>query len=283
MGVSSKSFLMYAKCIPSGECLKCPIRGRSITYGPFKSRRRGASIGINLFPIAKVCSFNCIYCFRGPTKILSVEPVDDGAGINESLLKDSLRIAYEEVMKEFRTINAIDFSGSGEPTLHPKLPELVSTVKSFIKEYGLDASVGIFTNSTTLHSNHIVKTLKNLDYVEAKLDTVIQSKFELINIPHKTLSIDRIVNNLRNFRKEFNEVLTIQTILIKYNNIINYTFEDAKALGEALTTIEPDEVHLYTTYRTPRVESVEKVSYEVMRDFSNVLERYGLKVEIYLS
>ena len=41
MVVSSKSFLTYAKCIPNGECLKCPIAGKSVNYGPFKSRRRG--------------------------------------------------------------------------------------------------------------------------------------------------------------------------------------------------------------------------------------------------
>jgi len=281
MGVSSKSFLTYAKCIPSGECLKCPIAGKSITYGPFKSRRRGVSIGINLFPIAKVCSFNCIYCFRGPTKILSVEPVDDGAGINESVLRNALRIAYEEVIKDYGVINAVDFSGSGEPTLHPKLSELVSTVKSFVKDYSLDINVGIFTNSSTLHMSNVVRTLKDVDYIEAKLDTVVQSKFELINIPHKTLNISKIINNLRNFRKEFKGTLVIQTILLKYGNIINYMFEDSKSLAEVLTTIEPDEVHIYTTYRTPRIENIEKVNYEVMNEFSKVLKEYGLKVEIY--
>jgi len=281
MEVSSKSFLTYAKCIPSSECLKCPIKGKSITYGPFKSRRRGVSIGINLFPITKVCSFNCIYCFRGPTKIQSIEPIDDSAGINESILKNALKAAYEEVIKDYGNINAIDFSGSGEPTLHPKLPEFVNTVKSFIKDYSLDISVGVFTNSSTLHMSYVVRTLKDVDYIEAKLDTVVQHKFELINIPHKTLNINKIINNLRNFRKEFKGVLTIQTILLKYGNIINYTFEDAKSLAEVLTTIEPDEVHLYTTYRTPRIESVEKVNYEIMDGFSKVLKGYGLKVEIY--
>lgn len=52
--------LLYAKCPPSGECLSCPVGGRAVTYGPFTSRRRGVSIGINVFPGVRVCSFNCV-------------------------------------------------------------------------------------------------------------------------------------------------------------------------------------------------------------------------------
>src|SRR5688572_32571034 len=38
----------------------------SIVYGPVRSRRLGASLGLNLLPLgSKLCSFNCPYCECG--------------------------------------------------------------------------------------------------------------------------------------------------------------------------------------------------------------------------
>jgi wyosine [tRNA(Phe)-imidazoG37] synthetase (radical SAM superfamily) len=43
---------------------------KGIIYGPIKSRRLGSSLGINLLPWAyKLCTFNCLYCHYGWTKI----------------------------------------------------------------------------------------------------------------------------------------------------------------------------------------------------------------------
>jgi wyosine [tRNA(Phe)-imidazoG37] synthetase (radical SAM superfamily) len=100
------------------------------------------SIGINLFPLAKVCSFNCIYCFRGSTSILTAEPVDDGSEITSGLLVKALEVAVEEVAKGFGGVRAIDFSGRGEPTLHPRFREFLDTVKAFAKSRGLSTSIG---------------------------------------------------------------------------------------------------------------------------------------------
>lgn len=37
-----------------------------VIYGPVRSRRFGMSLGINLSGPGKYCSFDCVYCFRGP-------------------------------------------------------------------------------------------------------------------------------------------------------------------------------------------------------------------------
>jgi len=278
---SLKQYKLYARCIPSGECSQCSIGGRSIVYGFFKSRRRGLSIGINLFPLAKVCSFNCIYCFRGSTDILTVEPVDDGSEITIPMLLKALEIAIEDSTKISSSINAIDFSGRGEPTLHPKFNEFLDAVKFFLKNNRLDVSVGVFTNSSTLHRENIAKAFEKVDYVEAKLDTVLQYEFEYINMPCRTLRIDMIIENLKNFRKRFRETFVIQTMLLYYGNLTNSSPRDAEALAEKLAVIEPDEVHLYTVYRVPRMRDVKKVGEEVMENFAKILRSYGLKVEIY--
>ena len=46
----------------------------SIIYGPVRSRRLGASLGVNLLPRArKFCSFDCVYCQYGWTERHALE------------------------------------------------------------------------------------------------------------------------------------------------------------------------------------------------------------------
>jgi len=273
----SSGYFLFARCIPTGECLKCPFRGRSITYGPFRSRRRGTSVGINLFPSVKVCSFNCVYCFRGRTEVKTLEPNEAYSDVDPELLRKALK----EAIKNVGHIDAIDFSGNGEPTLHPRFKEFTDLVKRFVKELGIDVSVGIFTNSSTLYRGEVVEALKNLDYVEAKLDTAIQWKFELVNKPCRGLRVDDIVSNLARFRKLFEGVLAVQVMLVRYRRVVNYSLRDAELLADKLSLIEPDVVHVYTTYRTSRLATVFKASEEDMARFAKVLEGREFKVEIF--
>ena len=41
---------------------------RRYCYGPFQSRRLGLSLGIDILPRSKVCTYNCVYCEIGHTK-----------------------------------------------------------------------------------------------------------------------------------------------------------------------------------------------------------------------
>lgn len=275
--MNKQEYLLFVRCPISGECLKCPFRGKSIAYGPFKSRRRGISVGINLFPGRKVCSFNCVYCFRGKTYIKTMSFTSG----DYDLPPEVLRKALEKAVKNVNELRAVDFSGSGEPTLHYRFNEYVDVVMNYVKSVDPNISVGIFTNSSTLGMEKVVKALLKLEYVEAKLDTVVQWKFKVINRPHKSLSINGIIHNLKNFRKRFSGTLVIQIMLIKYLNVRNWSVRDAELMAEALSAIEPDEVHVYTAYRMPRLNTVSRANEEVMYKYAKILRERGLRVELF--
>ena len=47
---------------------------REYTYGPFNSRRLGLSLGVDILPNYKLCTYNCVYCEIGPTnQVISPE------------------------------------------------------------------------------------------------------------------------------------------------------------------------------------------------------------------
>jgi len=257
--------------------MECPIKGRALVYGPFISRRRGISIGINLFPGRKTCSFNCVYCFRGATQYKVNSLVDDLYGIKPSNLYKALEKAYECI----RHIDAIDFSGNGEPTLHIRFSEFIDVVRRFCHDYGLDPNVGVFTNASTLYMLNVLNALKKLDTIEAKLDTCTPWKYKIINRPCKSVNLDMIINGLIKLRKEYSGKLIIQIMLLKYYDTLNYTARDSQLMAEVLNMIKPDEVHIYTTYRKPRLKSIKRVNEDDMRRFSEALVNYGFNVKIY--
>ncbi|MEM0045291.1 MAG: radical SAM protein, partial [Desulfurococcaceae archaeon] len=263
-----EGLMLYALCPPSGECLQCPFRGRAIVYGPFRSRRRGVSIGINLFPGRKICSFNCIYCFRGVTEFKTLKPVEDAYGISVKTLKQALEQAYSALLTVESKVEALDFSGSGEPTLHARFPEMVQVALEFARERGLSSGVGVFTNSTMLWHEGVVNALSEVEFVEAKLDTVDPEKFVAINQPVEGLRASNVVEWLKRFRKEFSGVLAVQVMLLRYGNLVNYTEKDAENLAEALLLVEPDVVHVYTVYRAPRLSGVLRASEESVVAFT---------------
>jgi len=267
--------LYFAKC-PQAECSECPYKGRAVVYGPFTSRRRGLSLGVNLYPTAKVCSFNCVYCFRGATELKTVEFTDLGVP-TPAMLKKSLN----EAISQIGDFKSIDFSGNGEPTLHPKLSEFVKTVREFAANNYGEVSVGLFTNSSMLLNDHVLTAISSLDHVEAKIDAVSELKFNAVNMPEKSLTPRKILGGLKNLCKSFHGEIAIQVMLLHLDSLSNAEESDAEALAEALKSIEPDHVHLYTVYRRPRLNIVKPASKEEIKRFASILSREGFKTEIY--
>ena len=68
-----------------------------ILYGPINSRRLGRSLGINLLPTSyKLCSFDCIYCHYGRTRVKTLSPGADHFPAAEQVLQ-AVRDALETV------------------------------------------------------------------------------------------------------------------------------------------------------------------------------------------
>ena len=91
-------------------------------FGPVPSRRLGFSLGVDLIP-PKTCSLDCIYCEVGRTTHLTRvrrEYYPTAAIIGE--ISDYLRQATQ--LPDYLTL-----AGSGEPTLHCGLGEIIRAVK----------------------------------------------------------------------------------------------------------------------------------------------------------
>ncbi len=203
-------------------------------FGPVPSRRLGMSLGVDLVP-KKVCSLNCVYCEVGRTTTLTIDRKE--------------YIKYSEVMEELTNYfnnnpdpDYITFSGYGEPTLNIRIGDIIQ----FIKQNKPDIPIAILTNGTLLYDKKVREELMDADVVLPSLDAATEKVFLKINRPPKTLTLDKYIQGLITFGKEFRGKIWLEIfILPEYND----DEKELIALKKAIVKINPDSVQLNTLDR----------------------------------
>ncbi|HEX2966072.1 MAG TPA: radical SAM protein, partial [Syntrophorhabdaceae bacterium] len=209
-------------------------------YGPVASWRIGSSLGVDLLSgKEKICSFNCIYCQLGTTKVLTKTR--------------KLYVNADEVIKELDTlpdaisIDYLTLSGRGEPTLAINLGEVIKKLKRRGPE-----RVAVITNSSLIDRQDVRQDLSFADLVIAKLDICSQDSLMRINRPAPDLAFENIIEGLQIFRKGYHGKIALQVMFVESN------IRHACAISEVVREISPDEVQLNTPLRRCAVEPLGK-------------------------
>ncbi|TFG25408.1 MAG: hypothetical protein EU532_11685 [Promethearchaeota archaeon] len=250
---------------------------REYTYGPYPSRRLGLSLGVDVLPKIKTCTFDCVYCEIGQTKKL----VDANFRIS---LPPSHKFEKElkDIIKHFPHLDSITFGYNGEPTLNEKLIDfykIAYKVREETKWTQKKPVITLFTNSTTLGSEKIRKTIINFDVVLAKLDAGTQEDYIRTNRPHPdSPNINLIVENLTKLSREIAPNSLILQCLI-YNSyrkdfIPNCNEENIRNIAIAINKIRPNKVQIYSIGRIPSEYFVFSVDKSMMDRISKIFEEY---------
>lgn len=221
----------------------------STVYGPVPSWRFGRSLGIDVITPPKKCTFDCLYCQLGRTKIHVSEP----EMIREPLASiNKVSTDLENVLKriDLNTVDIVTFSGAGEPTLNPRLGEIVDEVK--IKIGGLP--MAILTNSSLFYRDDVRRNLSKFRMVVAKLDAGDDETFRLINRPaDKKLNIETIVESIKKLKDEIEGLLALEVMFLQTENgkATNIKGKPLRNLIDTILNVNPDVVQLEVPYRPP--------------------------------
>ena len=238
-----------------------PPKTRTYVYGPVPSRRLGFSLGVDILPF-KTCSMDCVYCQLGAEAVTTVRrrsfvPIED-------VLKQ-----IEDVLRSGCRVDAITFSGSGEPTLHSGVGRLIRAIKR-----RTSVPVIVLTNSSMLSRPSVRRDLAAADIVVPSLDAVTESVFKKVNRPHPSLSAAEIVDGLAAFRREYPGQIWLEVLLVRG---INDGLPHLRALKKAIARLRPDRVQLNTVVRPPAEKSARPLGLE---DLESVKAFLGGTVEI---
>lgn len=215
---------------------------QGIIYGPIKSKRLGRSLGINILPCDdKVCSFDCIYCHYGLTKIKTLKT----DGIKFPSVSEILK-AVESALKSEIGFEYITFSGNGEPMLHPQFAELAAEIKTLKEKYRPNITLTLLSNSSLVGQDDIASKIVSIEFPIFKLDAGDESTFRTINRPLAELKISEIIFGLKRLARKFK--ITIQTVFI--NGVVpNFSKTPFESWLNAIKDIKPAAIQIYSTDR----------------------------------
>jgi histidinol dehydrogenase len=129
-------------------------REEGVPVYPVYSRRSGGlSVGINLFPDRKACSFDCPYC--------EVFPFSRKAAFSVEHMEQALENALSGARAANIPVRDIAFSGNGEPTLSPHFPGALEAAARVRGRHAPEAALVLITNGTGLLDDRIYGFLRD--------------------------------------------------------------------------------------------------------------------------
>lgn len=249
------------------------------TYGPVRSRRLGWSLGIDIMPKLKTCTYNCVYCELGKTSLKGYVSTKYRCEVPPRFKEDFKAELQDKLVEGAAYIDAISFGYNGEPTLNKDLNVVFDLTRKLRFEAGIKkVPITILTNSSTLGFPEVRKSLQNFDIVIAKLDGGTQQIFNSTNNPHFSVpSLPEIIKNLKLLKSEMKagKKLYIQTLLYKVRAPTslksNATKENVTAIAEAVNEIRPDQLHIYSVSRVPAEDKVRALKNLELIEYSDII------------
>ena len=225
----------------------------SYVFGPVPSRRLGLSLGVDLIP-PKTCTFDCLYCQVGRTTHRTLEtrpfvPVD---------------VVISQVEKRLLGCapDAITLAGSGEPTLHSEIDQVIDGIKAIT-----GTRVALLTNGSLFWDEEIRRRVKRADIIMPTLSSAFDQTFRTVHRPYPEIDLKMVVDGLKRLRDEYHGQIFLEMVLLAGINDTEKEVEGLKALMDA---ISPEKIQLNTVVRPPsdaRAKSLDRERLEEIKLF----------------
>ncbi len=252
-----------------------------IIFGPVTSRRYGCSLGVNLLPARmKVCNFNCPYCECGWTQVLDLSEAKGPVPFPSC---GEVALALETVLLDLshagRRLDAITFAGNGEPTMHPQFLSITEESARLRDQYAPTARLVLLSNAATLREPEVRGALPCFDERVMKLDAGRPEDFKAVNLPHRSHTLERIIEDLRELAAEMD--FTLQSLFIegRYSNAGDAA---VAAWIAAVERVRPRSVQVYSIERPPAAAYVQAVPQQRLLEIAARLAREtGIRAEVF--
>ncbi|MFH7880552.1 MAG: 4-demethylwyosine synthase TYW1 [Candidatus Aenigmatarchaeota archaeon] len=233
-------------------------------------------------PAGLYCHNRCVYCWR-PTEFyetikMGEDEVDDPKEIIENLLKIRNQLltgfggnekVIRELYEESKTPTHFAISLMGEPTLYPKLPEMIR----YLKSLRLTKSIFLVTNGQEpemlerLEKENSLPTQLYLSMNAGNYET-----FKKVNVPLLKDSWERFNKSL----ELISRISTRTVIRITLIKGINDNFEEIKGFAELIKKANPHFVeiksYMHVGYSKSKLKEENMVTLEEIKKWMNKLK-----------
>ncbi|MCI6211918.1 radical SAM protein [Bacteroides heparinolyticus] len=246
-------------------------------FGPVHSRRLGVSLGINLLPAdGKICTFDCIYCECGfNADRRSKQPLP-----TREEVRTALEARLQDMLQNGPAPDVLTFAGNGEPTAHPRFPEIITDTLALRDRYFPNAKVSVLTNSTFIHKPAVFEALNKVDNNILKLDTVDEAYIRELDRPTGSYSVNKIIESMKAFKGN----CIIQAMFLKGSyagkNMDNTSDKYVLPWLEAVKEIAPRQVMIYTIDRETPGQDLRKATHEELDRIATLIKKEGIEISV---
>lgn len=248
-----------------------------IVYGPVASRRLGESLGINFFPKAKICSFNCRYCDVKLTAPRTFEKKFLSSNIlPQTVLKRQIRKGVTNVLNKKIPVDFITICGNGEATDYPYFVEIAEFLWALRNELFPHVPLAILTNSAKIDERKTIDVINMYDEKHFKLDAGDEKTFLLINRP--------VLKHIR-FKNIVEALPAIKPLKIQTAVVDSPQFSNIQSLRgtyiELIRKIHADEIFLHNIdYPVPYRQIRRLQLYEMIELAQYIAEQTNIQVSV---
>lgn len=174
------------------------------------------------------CNHRCVFC---ALDYVGYKPLFLQKNVLEGVLRDMAAGGVKSVM----------YAGEGEPTLHPKLAEIISQTK----DLGID--VALTTNGSWMNAEFLKQELKDLSWIKVSIDAGRKETYLKIHRPKSSKDWERVFANLEEavrLKRKHNyscwiggQALLLPQSVDENGNVIPGNIGEMVILAEKLKTI----------------------------------------------
>jgi len=239
---------------------------------------------VEFSPAGMMCEFRCIFCWR-PTEFMKVVYMDedevlDPEELMDGILKERRRLLSgypgtpgvdKRLVKEANDPTHYAISLSGEPTLYPKLPQLVKYLKSLPKT----RSIFIVTNGA---EPEMLKRLERENALPTQLYLSVNAPNEDLfkKIVHPLIedAWERHLESLEFISRVKTRTIIRMTMIKGLNTGDEYVKEYAKLMELANPHFIEIKSYMHMGYSTRRLSRENMLTHDEIREYAYKLLRY---------
>ena len=179
------------------------------------------------------------------------------------------------------TLDALTFSGNGEPTSHPDFDRIADDVKLLRDKYYPEAKVCLLTNATHLTKPRVFEAVKKLDKACLKLDTVNREYIRFVDRPNCPYDVNVVIERM----KACGGRCIIQTMFMKGTwqgkSVDNTTDDYVLPWVKTVADIRPAGVDIYTVARDTPDKALRKAAPEELERIADLVRAEGISAHTY--
>jgi wyosine [tRNA(Phe)-imidazoG37] synthetase (radical SAM superfamily) len=195
-------------------------------HGPLLSSLFGRCLCIDLTPPG-TCTYECIHCeqVRIDRKTTTRE---------EWFPLDSLVSEFTGKLRG--RLDTVLIRGSGEPTLHSRMGELI---ESFRNASG--KPVAVCTNGSLLRDESVRRELREADIVLWMISSGTPAMFQEVNRPHHDIRFEDVLEGVDSFRTRYRGGFWAEAFILNRHTA---TIWEAKKMAKIVNRLRPERVVL---------------------------------------